>query len=219
MELKGREFSYVRIRFVLNLRYIPNTACPTFEIFKQEVTQMTLSLIVVNENLDADNFEDPVSTTVNDNYFVTFDTSAYTYYDVLIQKNEYELDKGYIQNDISKGNLYQVIGASHNVVRQTGDSGVFLSATLRLSSGSKVYTSRTYKIVDLLGTIGGVYEMAFGILSLIFSFISRKLYFYYMINSIQKVRIQPKNRLDRATENDNSHNNQRMNRPQPYSRK
>ena len=146
---------------------------------------------------------------------IHFDPSVLTMYDVLIQKNQYEIDKGYIFSDYDKGNLYQVGGTTQSTV-QHQNYGIFFTCYFRLGSESKMYKSRVFKFLDALGTIGGVYELSFGILSIIFAIFNRKLYFYHMVNQLKGFESRHKRKLDEVTENTQNQNSQNVNRTQQH---
>ena len=132
------------------------------------------------------NFQDPVNTVIDDQYYISVVPSAFTYYDFFIQKNEYEIDNGYILSNIKKGNLYQVGGTANNVIGEN-DNSTFFTSNFRLSSNSQIYKSQVYQFLDALGTIGGVFELSFGVLFLLYSIVSRKLYYFHMINGLKSV--------------------------------
>ena len=82
--------------------------------------------MVANEKLDANNFDDPIKTVVSDDHLIHFDPSDLTYFNVQIQKNNYEIDNGYVLSNFKKGNLYQVGETSQGTVRRRQEqSNVF----------------------------------------------------------------------------------------------
>ena len=128
------------------------------------------------------------------------------------KNNEYQIDKGYFLDDVQKGNLYQVAGTTQSTTKQGKNGTAFFESIFRLGSESKIYKARTYKFLDALGTIGGVYELTFCVLSLIFSCISRKLYFYHMVNNLKIDESHHKIKLDKVVENLDNQNSQSANR-------
>ena len=181
----GRSFKY----FNILMNYTPTSFWNSYEEFLEGVDEIVVKFLVAHEVLDPKNFDDPIGTVIDDQYSVSITPSSLSYYDFFIQKNQYEVDNGYIVSDIKEGNLYQVAGtASGNV--GIHDPERFFISTLKLSSNSKIYKSQVYQFLDALGTIGGVFELWFGFLFLIYSFLSRKLYYFHMINGLKTVESQ-----------------------------
>ena len=194
-------------RVSLSVSYIPNNSWASFEEFAKETYEIHINFLVAHETLDAKNFEDPISTVIDDQYYISIHPSSFTYYDFSIQKNQYEIDNGYLLSDIKQGNLYQVGGTASSVIGDNYQNKFFIS-NFKLSSGSKIYKSQVYQFFDALGTIGGVFELFFGILFFIFSFVSRNLYFFHMVNNLKQVENQDIKSRDReveALENQNYH--------------
>ena len=174
--------------------------------------------MVANEKLDAKNFDDPIKTIISDQHMIHFDPSDLTYFNVQIEKNKYEIDDGYVLSNFKDGNLYQVGKTSQSTVRRSQkQSNLFFQGFFLLSSESKIFTSRTYKFLDALGTIGGVYELLFSILYLVFGFVSRKLYFYYMVNRLKGFESRYKNEHQGAGQSRADRNSQNMNRSLRYA--
>ena len=196
--------------------YNSSNSCATLQQFKDNVYEISANFFVVNENLDPNNLDDPISTTSDDQYAINIDPSFYTTYDILIQKNEYEIDKGYVLEDISKGNLYQVAGSTHKIARSHNDH-TFFYGTIMISPESKIYKSQTYKLLDAIGTIGGVYELAFGVLYFIYSFFSTKIYFYHMVSSLKRAEGGDGTTHKRETKYTENSNNQNTSRVQQSS--
>ena len=217
IELKGGVLSNFQTQYRLHLYYIPDSSWATFEEFKEEVARVSIYYLVVDESFNPTNFDDPISTVVNDQYFTSTDPSVYSFYDILIQKNEYEIDKGYILTDLEQGSLYKVTGSTKNTIKQFQNTEYFFSGTFRLSSESNIYKSRVSKFLDVLGIIGGVYELTFGVLSIIFSIFSRKLYFYHMVNSLKRVESWNKRRVYKVSELAENQDSQSVNRLQHNS--
>ena len=191
----GRSFKY----FNIILSYSPTSVWDSYQEFLDGVDEIYVKFLVAHEVLNPNNFDDPIGTVIDDQYAISMTPSSLSYYHFSIQKNQYEVDNGYIVSNIKTGNLYQVAGTSSSVL--DSDTERFFVSTLKLSSNSKIYKSQVYQFLDALGTIGGVFELCFGFLFLIYSFVSRKLYYFHMINGLKTVENQDKLSEDKEMRN------------------
>ena len=127
----------------------------------------------------------------------------------MLWNNTYEIDSGYFFSDVKKGNFYQISRQTSNSISRSNSSDRSLASIIAtLDLESKHYKSSVYHFAEAVGTIGGIYELLFeGILIIYFS-IRKNLYFYSFLSMLNKLSIYGYQNRDLRT--NNNHNNQSM---------
>ena len=78
----------------------------TYDEFVTKTKYFVFNLVIANEYFDPYNRDDPVQTTTNDQYYITFSADRYAEYEVFIEKNTYEIESGNIFGGKQSGEFY-----------------------------------------------------------------------------------------------------------------
>ena len=110
--------------------------------------------------------------------------------DFTSENNTYEIDNGYIFSDVKKGNFYQTSGYRQDYVTRVDifENRVISAITLNLDTESKHFESTVYQLMDLIGTIGGIFELLMGAILMVYGKIRRSLYYHSIINELHVVQ-------------------------------
>ena len=136
-------------------------------------------------------------------YFLTQD--SFQLIICIFQNNTYEIDNGYFFSDVKKGNFYQISKQTSNSISLIDTSIrnlASISATLDLES--KHYKSSVYHFIEAIGTIGGIYELLFQAILVMYFSIRKNLYFYSFLAELNKLSLYGYQNRDHWT-NDNAY--------------
>ena len=166
----------------------------SYEEFVEEVYEVRADLIIANEYLDPNNIQDPVQTVITNQYYAYSSPKVFKYYDIFIEKNTYKIDSGILSSDLKTGNLYRAARTSSNTADLIGTSldPILMSIRIGLESEVKHFQSKTYRLIDAIGTIGGIFEIMFWLAMLIYGCIRKNMAIYYIVNRIISISNQQK---------------------------
>ena len=109
-----------------------------------------------------------------------------------LENNTFEIDNGYLFENIKQGNYYEATQQTTNIV---SDSIIFASndtdnvnigvISILLDSESKRHESDVNHLLDVIGTIGGSFELIHYIILTIYITLRKNLYFYAIIKNIR----------------------------------
>ena len=110
---------------------------------------------------------------------------------MFVGKNTYEMEGGMFSSD-KTGEFYTVT-RDNTHTRKLSDTRdkVYLSFEARLEGQMKHYKSSTYGIIDVIGTLGGVFEIIFWLLMLLYGSIQKNVYLFSVINSLIQITQNP----------------------------
>ena len=112
-----------------------------------------------------------------------------------LENNTFEIDNGYLFDSIKQGNYYEAtqqitntipIPSSSLSVEQDYNIGY---ASILFDSESRHIESKVNHLLDVIGTIGGSFELIHFVLLTIYVTLRNNLYFYTIINKIRKFQI------------------------------
>ena len=93
---------------VVELKYEFNNQCSlSYEQFIERVFEVRMQFIFANEYFDPLKNEDPIKTVISDQYYVYMSPKLYTNYDIFIEKNTYEIEKGYLFSNKKIGEFFR----------------------------------------------------------------------------------------------------------------
>ena len=166
----------------------------TDEEFLEDVYEVRVDFLIANEYLDPNKIQDPVQTVITNQYYASTSPKFYTSYDIYIEKNTYEIDSGILSSDLKTGNLYRAGRTSLNTADFQGaySDHILMNVKINLDSEVKHFQSKSYKFIDAVGTIGGIFEIMFWLTMLIYGCIRKNMAIYYIVNRIISISNQQK---------------------------
>ena len=108
---------------------------------------------------------------------------------------------------MKKGNFYQISKQTSNSISllDTPNSRNFASISATLDLESKHYKSSVYHFIEAIGTIGGIYELLFQAILVMYFSIRKNLYFYSFLAEFNKLSLYGYQNRDLRTNNDAHH--------------
>ena len=105
---------------------------------------------------------------------------------------------------MKKGNFYQVTRQIKNLIsRPTYIRYQFATISVTLDLESKHYKSSVYHFLEAIGTIGGIYELLFQGILIMYISIRKSLYFYSFLAELNKFAAHRYQNKDHRTNDDN----------------
>ena len=104
-----------------------------------------------------------------------------------LENNTYEIDNGYLFENVKRGHYYEATRQISNKLFHANMrlNSEFGKITFKLDLDSKHLESEVNHILDVIGTIGGSFELIHYILLTIYITLRKNLYFYTIIKSIR----------------------------------
>ena len=107
-------------------------------------------------------------------------------------------------NDVKKGNFYQATRLTKNQISlPINITHNFATIIATLSLESKHYKSSVYHFLEAIGTIGGIYELLFQGILIMYISIRKSLYFYSFLAELNKFAAHRYQNKDHRTNDDN----------------
>lgn len=104
---------------------------------------------------------------------------------IYLKKNTYSIDNSYGFSNPHIGTFYSVENY-YSDFQKNDTSYIFNSAEFWLDSKTTHYEVSVYSFLDVVSTIGGIYEIVTVLLYLLFNYISNKIFQYYSIINLSK---------------------------------
>ena len=112
------------------------------------------------------------------------------------KNNTFEINNGFLFDNIKTGNYYQITEQTVNkVVRAPYEQDSIGLIYVVLDSKSSHLESSTNSILDIIGTIGGSFELIHYVILTMFLSLRKNLYFHTMINRVN-IYQSNQNKLD-----------------------
>ena len=105
---------------------------------------------------------------------------------IYLSKNStFEINQGILFDNVKTGNYYQTSDHIYNKIMQyQHEENAFASIFISLDSKSSHLEISTNSILDILGTIGGSYELIHYVILTLFASLRSKLYYHTIINRV-----------------------------------
>ena len=198
--LSGSPFSDIGYSSVLIAFYYEyQNNCPiTFEEYTDNILFSVLRLYVFNEYFNPSDIENPIGTVINNDYDHYFSPQFLNRYSLKVQKNNYEIETGGLFSQNKEGEFYKVQGErqdrhNHDLNTTTKYS---LEFQIYLDPEEKQYSVQIYRVIDAIGTLGGVHEILLWCIMLIYGSLRKNVYLFSIINRL----IQTEQLQDTANE-------------------
>ena len=117
-----------------------------------------------------------------------------------IGKNTYEIESGLFSSE-KTGKFYTVSREStysSQIINITDK--VILNFEVMLDAKVTHYKSTTYGIIDAIGTLGGVFEILFWVLMLLYGSLRENMYLFSVINTLTEIN-QDENAIPKTDNN------------------
>lgn len=159
--------------------------CLSYEEFESRSTFLEIDFVFFNSYIDIANIDDPLKLGVNERHRVVLSPDRLTDYRMFVKENTYKIDNSYFYSNMQSGVYYSVENfAINNFI----DYQYHNMMVIFLWQDSEVthYDITVYSFLDMMSTVGGIYEIVFVTLSIWFNYISHKEYLYNIISQITK---------------------------------
>lgn len=148
------------------------------------------------EYIDLTDIENPIKRKFDEDIYVKTQIDKFNSIDVYLSKTEYTLyDNPLWASEISKEGFYYDVERASN---SFGDlSGRFFGRlSVKMSNKVNIVERHVFSFFDLIGTIGGFFELFDISLGIILGYLGAKMYKHSLLNSVSKHKVCLKLKLN-----------------------
>ena len=191
-ELKGNklssEFKYVDVT-ISKCQNSSESRIPwkPDSVIQEAIDSLQVSVFLIDQYLDLDSYDEPIKTYINDKYDYYGISGLMNEARFYIQQNEAKLNDHYLEylnNDETE--KFISIGKSDSLLRNSQETDVF-KATFLKSEGNLIYERNVYTLLNLIGDLGGIFEILFIFGTVLTSTFNSKMFYYSVLSSLYQV--------------------------------
>ena len=157
-------FHYIEIRMSEWVNSTDNNnGCRTSDEIYNALNQADVKLGIINTYVALNDYEDPIKYFIDDEYYWETVPNFRKKIDTEIQKNSGQFQDNLLQLTAAKEEEFFQINKGMESLVLTGDDREFMTIYLRTDQEFKLYDRKVYSIGDLLGQIGGFFEVIYAI--------------------------------------------------------
>lgn len=145
--------------------------------------------MVFSTYIDYINIDDPLKIGIDDHFRVLIEFDRITDTRLFIKENTYSIDNSYMYINQLGGKFYTIDTITTQYTKYQ-DRSLLASFSFWQDSKTTNYDIKVYSILDLFSTIGGIYEMVNVILSMIFGYVSRKMFLFNILDQVSKDEVE-----------------------------
>ncbi|CAI2383865.1 unnamed protein product [Moneuplotes crassus] len=181
----SERFDYIEIKFYkCNPAY---SSVPCASDIDDVLTHSKLTFSFQNTFFDLTNFTDPAQNYLDGQFYWDIMPGFRKKNDIYIRKNEATLHDQLVQLfNTEERNFYQ-IQDSRDQIELEGDDGQFASIYIRFDPYRDQYDRRVFSFGDLMGQVGGIYEVLLLTGMLVVGIFSERLLISSILNKIYQI--------------------------------
>lgn len=141
--------------------------------------------------LDLKDLANPLKKKGEFNY-LNMNLGLYTRSTIKVAHNTYDIDDNYMFPSTNKGSFYSIYSIDISSATQKGSTNygwlgsiAIMNAQIDIDSSVKIYN-----FYDLIGQLGGIYEIMFEFFGIFCFYIAKKMYDYSLVNTMNSHLIQ-----------------------------
>lgn len=148
-------------------------------------TRITMALI--NTIIDMDDYDTPIKSIIDDGLYWDLVSGFNKKTDIFIRQNKAEFEDNFIQIGVPKEKEFYQMANTVDYFERESSEGEVLALYFRYDKISDIYSRQIYSVGTFLGEIGGFFEAALLIGSLLISIFSQTLYKTSLIKQIYQI--------------------------------
>ena len=144
-------------------------------------------VVAKNSYFDHNDVSEPVKTYVDFSTRKISTEGVHKFMNVHIQKNCYKVYDNYFGTHISEHNdFYSLEKVTSDIIGINDHQGIYLTVAFSIYDMKKTYESSVYSIFDLISELGGAFEIFEIACKFFFGYYVNKLFYFSVINSMNK---------------------------------
>ena len=186
-KVSGNYFSDSTSTFSIKLyRCVGPSICHSPSEIDNKIKNTQISILIYDWYVNFNDYENPIKPYVDDVYSYQLAPGFKKQLKLYVKLNEVELNDNYVLIDIPKKfNFIDVDRFSIDVFAESSDGQIF-DVSVRMDKNKDIYKRIVFSLLDLLGLVGGFYQILFIIFESIVKYLSveillssvlRRLYF------------------------------------------
>lgn len=183
--LSSHDYTYLSVEFYKNLW----DNCFTMTDFLNKISYFGMDLIIEYPYVDYTDLEHPIKKK-SEILGLSLNVNSYTMYDILISENTYDIHNSYLFSSKQKGFFYSLYSSEAFSFTHRGmtDAGFIGSFEFKLKDINVSHYASIYNLYDLIGQLGGIYELVHEILSIFVLYFVKKIYDHSLLNTLNESR-------------------------------
>lgn len=144
---------------------------------------------MVNAYFDFEDYESPIKTFYEDINFFYLNPEQFLFRQVKIKPNRYESNNNLFYNSFAdKGSFYSIgrSDSSNNVYNAS--DGVILNYVFILSQEYDLYERSVFTLFDMLGLLGGVYEICIITGCFLVKTLTKRLFYSSLLSNLYEIK-------------------------------
>lgn len=179
-------FHYLELR-MSTCQSSPKKSCKTADEIKKAMDAADVKLGISNNYVDLQDYEMPVKNFIDDSFYWESIPGFRKKVDIELQKNIGNFQDELLQLwDVNTQYFFQVQKGRESTILTNSD-GEFMTIYLRTDEQYQQYDRKVYSIGDLVGQIGGFFEVLHAVGAFLTMLIAYKLYDAYLASSVFQV--------------------------------
>ena len=157
-----------------------NPNCKSQAEIEAFISDKYLEIIMVDKFFKADDFEDPIGSTITDKYYYRMLPGYTKQTQIYIKENRLELMDSFFQYEsYDKHKYYSISGGTEDV--QTFKDNSYIVTYFMLDSEVTTYRRTVFSFLDMFAQIGGVYQVVRSIMFLFIGFYAERMMYYCVL--------------------------------------
>lgn len=183
----SEKFTYLTVEFY---KYIWST-CLTIDEFYEVISSVTVHLYIEYPYIDDTDLDNTIKIKGELLYF-SLNEGAYTQYDIKLAENNYEIQNDYLFSSKKEGSYYSLYASdtSSYTNREYTNVGFLGAYIINLQNIKISHYANIYNFYDLIGQLGGIYEMVFRFFSIFALYFVRKMYDHSWLNTLNHSKME-----------------------------
>lgn len=150
------------------------------------ISESYIQFLISDKYLDFKDIENPIKRKISDTQYVMTDLSKFTYYEMHVNNNEYELYDNLIWSDtVTKTGEFLTFDKNTQGVLPNNSDDNFMIIDFKQSDKVNQYERHVYTFFDLMGNIGGFFEIFEIAFAVFVGYFSSKIYEHSLLNGLK----------------------------------
>jgi hypothetical protein len=181
----SEEFNTVRVQ----LSHCVGVGCKSQDIIDATIGVHFIEIALINAYFDFNDYEDPVKTYYEDINFFYLRPGISYFRNVKVKPNEYESNNNLLyQSFTEKGSFYNIGSNTDGYNLYNSADGVIFNNIFMLSQEYDLYERDVFTFFDMLGLLGGVYEICIITGSFFVNSLAKKLLYSSLLSNLYQIK-------------------------------
>lgn len=180
----SEEFSVIRVQ----LSHCVGVGCKSKTIIDDTISSHFIEIALVNSYFDFDDYVSPIKTFYEDTNFFFLNPDRYYYNQVKVKPNKYESNNNlFYESFTDKGSFYNIGQSLTRINVYKPSVGVIFAYNIMLSQEYDLYERNVFTLFDMLGLLGGVYEICIITGCFLVNTLTKKLFYSSLLSNLYEI--------------------------------